>query len=146
MERGNDNHGHADTNHQDGSRISSSALAGAVPLAAAGEQGAGDNAAVVADDAGSEQIEPFSNKIPVFLDRTFRMIESISNDIVCWSEAGDSFIVKQAREREKQRRGGNLEEQCVRLAENLRMHHVEPISNICMPAFLSGLFSRVRGE
>lgn len=35
------------------------------------------------------------NHIPVFLDRTFRMIENVPDDVVCWSEAGDSFIIKQ---------------------------------------------------
>lgn len=43
--------------------------------------------------------EPFNNNIPVFLDRTFRMVESVSDDIVCWSEAGDSFIIKQVSAR-----------------------------------------------
>ncbi|CAN0097995.1 unnamed protein product [Ectocarpus sp. 12 AP-2014] len=39
--------------------------------------------------------EPYnSNHIPVFLDRTFSFIEDASPDIVCWSEAGDSFIIK----------------------------------------------------
>ncbi|CBJ34094.1 n/a [Ectocarpus siliculosus] len=39
--------------------------------------------------------EPYnSNHIPVFLDRTFSFIEDTSPDIVCWSEVGDSFIVK----------------------------------------------------
>lgn len=47
---------------------------------------------------GPQQMEPFINNIPVFLDRTFRMIESVSDDIVSWSDSGDSFIIKQARE------------------------------------------------
>lgn len=41
-----------------------------------------------------EEIEPFNINIPVFMERTFRMIDSVSDDIVCWSRAGDSFIVK----------------------------------------------------
>ncbi|CBJ33318.1 n/a [Ectocarpus siliculosus] len=45
--------------------------------------------------APTQAEEPFNNNIPVFLDRTFRMVESVSDDIVCWSEAGDSFIIKQ---------------------------------------------------
>lgn len=43
-----------------------------------------------------EEIEPFNINIPVFMERTFRMIDSVSDDIVCWSRAGDSFIVKKA--------------------------------------------------
>lgn len=42
------------------------------------------------------EIEPFNINIPVFMERTFRMIDSVSDDIVCWSRAGDSFIVKKA--------------------------------------------------
>lgn len=37
--------------------------------------------------------------IPVFLDRTFRMVEEVPDAVVCWSTAGDSFIVKQVRAR-----------------------------------------------
>lgn len=61
------------------------------------EQGAGDDAE--SDDGGcSEDAKPFNNlNIPTFLDRTFRMIEATSNDIVCWSDRGDSFIIKKAR-------------------------------------------------
>lgn len=36
-----------------------------------------------------------NNHIPVFLDRTFRMVEQVPDDIMCWSTAGDSFIIKQ---------------------------------------------------
>lgn len=55
--------------------------------------------APVADErttAASQEIGVF-NHIPVFLDRTFRMIENVPDDIVCWSTAGDSFIIKQVR-------------------------------------------------
>lgn len=55
-----------------------------------------DNSMRASSSAGSERMEPFNN-VPVFLDRTFRMIESVSDDIVCWSEGGDSFIIKQVR-------------------------------------------------
>lgn len=51
-------------------------------------------------DAASQEIGAFDNHIPVFLDRTFRMIEQVPDDIVCWSTAGDSFIIKQVRARE----------------------------------------------
>ncbi len=34
--------------------------------------------------------------IPVFMERVLKMIEDLSDDIVCWSTAGDSFIVKKA--------------------------------------------------
>ncbi|CAM9252063.1 unnamed protein product, partial [Hapterophycus canaliculatus] len=37
----------------------------------------------------------FRNDVPVFLDQTFRMIENVPDNIVCWSRAGDSFIIKQ---------------------------------------------------
>lgn len=61
-----------------------------------------DEGTATGDALGSEEMEPFNNNIPVFLDRTFRMIENVSNDIVCWSEAGDSFIIKQAsKQRER---------------------------------------------
>lgn len=71
-----------------------------VPISSsAGAQGAiGDN--TMGASAGSERVEPFNNNIPLFLDRTFRMIESVSDDIISWSEAGDSFIIKQVREYE----------------------------------------------
>ncbi|CAN0473932.1 unnamed protein product, partial [Ectocarpus sp. 12 AP-2014] len=41
----------------------------------------------------SHHFEPFTN-IPVFLDRTMRIIENTPDHIVCWSEQGDSFIIK----------------------------------------------------
>lgn len=41
-----------------------------------------------------------NDHIPVFLDRTFSMIEQVPDDIVCWSTAGSSFIVKQVGARE----------------------------------------------
>ncbi|CBJ33316.1 n/a [Ectocarpus siliculosus] len=43
----------------------------------------------------SPEIEPFNSKIPVFLERTFRLIDNTSDDIVSWSAGGDSFIIKQ---------------------------------------------------
>lgn len=44
----------------------------------------------------SQEVGVF-NHIPVFLDRTFRMVENVPDDVVCWSTAGDSFIIKQVR-------------------------------------------------
>lgn len=36
--------------------------------------------------------------VPTFLDRTYRIVEEVSDDIVSWSEpAGDSFIIKQVK-------------------------------------------------
>lgn len=104
MELGNGN-GNVDRNGQHGQggpNISLSSGAGAASLSSADESGldsgAGDNTGA---GGCSEHVEPFNNNIPTFLDRTFKMIETISNDVVCWSEAGDSFIVKQAREEEE---------------------------------------------
>lgn len=94
-----DDHGNAGTPQHyghGGSNISTSSGAGAVPPSSSADESAGENM-----DAGlcSEQMmEPFNNNnIAVFLDRTFKMIETVSDDIVCWSEAGDSFIIKQVR-------------------------------------------------
>lgn len=73
--------------------------AGAVLLSSAVERA---TAAAVAGRGSEEKMEPFNIDVPVFLDRTFRMIESVSsksNNIACWSEAGDSFIIKQARDK-----------------------------------------------
>ena len=83
----NNNNSDADTNHHqhEGSRRSPS-------------PGAGADAAAEAYDVGPAQqevVDSFNNNIPVFLDRTFRMIETLPDDVVCWSEAGDSFIIKQ---------------------------------------------------
>lgn len=98
MERAN---GHADEGTpqhygHEGSNISSSSGAGAVPLSSADDdESAGENM-----DAGfcsGQMVEPFNNNIAVFLDRTFRMIEIVPDDIVSWSEAGNSFIIKQVR-------------------------------------------------
>lgn len=55
-----------------------------------------------------EEIEPFNINIPVFMERTFRMIDSVSDDIVCWSRAGDSFIVKKASDPERDRMSKRL--------------------------------------
>lgn len=76
----------ADTSHQDsGSQTS--------PSPRAGGNGAG------ADDLGAteQDADSFNNNIPVFLDRTFRMIENVPDDVLCWSAAGDSFMIKQVR-------------------------------------------------
>lgn len=72
--------------HENGSQGSQSPGGGAAPDADE-EKAAGGGV--------SEQLEPFNN-IPVFLDRTYRMVENVPDDIVCWSDAGDSFIIKQA--------------------------------------------------
>lgn len=57
----------------------------------------GDGTGGADDPASAEQdVDSFNNNVPVFLDRTFRMIENVPDDVVCWSEAGDSFIIKQA--------------------------------------------------
>ena len=76
--------------HEAGSQGSHSPGGGAAPLSGDEEKAVGAGV--------SEQIEPFNN-IPVFLDRTYRMVENVPDDIVCWSDAGDSFIIKQASER-----------------------------------------------
>lgn len=81
----------------------------AAPGAGAVAQSSSDDGPREMDDKtapASEEIEPFNINIPVFMERTFRMIDSVSDDIVCWSRAGDSFIVKKAskfldRERER---------------------------------------------
>lgn len=91
-----DNNSDADTNHhQDGG----------VGADGAGADGAG------ADDLGAaeQDVDSFNNNIPVFLDRTFRMIENVPDDVVCWSEAGDSFIIKQVCKSVRKRRGGREE-------------------------------------
>ncbi|CAN0524190.1 unnamed protein product, partial [Scytosiphon promiscuus] len=33
--------------------------------------------------------------VPVFLDRTYTIVDTSSDDVVSWSEAGDSFIIRQ---------------------------------------------------
>lgn len=85
----------ADEDHQLGPGGSLTHGAGDVPLSSSADEQA--NVAAAVAGGRSEQMETFHNDIPVFLDRTFRMIESISTDIVCWSQTGDSFIIKQAR-------------------------------------------------
>lgn len=81
--------------------ISQSSAAGAGSLSSDDDEsglepGAGDVAEV---DTSSEHAKPFNDKnIPTFLDRAFRMIERTSDNVVCWSDGGDSFIIKQARE------------------------------------------------
>lgn len=56
-----------------------------------------------ADDPGAteQDVDSFNNNIPVFLDRAFRMVENVPDDVVGWSEAGHSFIIKQARVRKR---------------------------------------------
>lgn len=68
---------------QDSSRVwwSSSLAPAAVGVAAACSQETG---------------RAFSN-VPVFLDRTFTMIEQVPDEIMCWSRDGNSFIIKQVR-------------------------------------------------
>lgn len=69
------------------------------PGASAVAQSSSDDGPREMDDQSApacEEIEPFNINIPVFMERTFRMIDSVSDDIVCWSRAGDSFIVKKA--------------------------------------------------
>ncbi|CAM9421400.1 unnamed protein product [Pylaiella littoralis] len=46
-------------------------------------------------------MDAFINKIPPFLDRMFGLIDDVHHDIVCWSAAGDSFIIKQVPEFER---------------------------------------------
>ena len=65
-----------------------------------GERGVGGRAA-----ARSQQMEPPMH-IPVFLDRTFRMVEQGPADVVCWSRAGTSFIIKQVRIKPAERHFG----------------------------------------
>lgn len=50
--------------------------------------------------ACSPEIPSLSKNVPVFLDRTFKMIGQVPDDIICWSRAGDSFIIKQVRARD----------------------------------------------
>ncbi len=76
--------------HENGSQGSQSPGGGAAPDA--------EEEKPVGGGVVSEQLEPFNN-IPVFLDRTYRMVENVPDDIVCWSDAGDSFIIKQASEK-----------------------------------------------
>lgn len=46
---------------------------------------------------------PETFNIPSFLERILKMIENVSDHIVCWSEAGDSFIIKQVSEQDRSR-------------------------------------------
>jgi len=52
--------------------------------------------------AFQQENESSAINIPVFMERVLKMIEDLSDDIVCWSTAGDSFIVKKVK-RDKQR-------------------------------------------
>lgn len=70
-------------------RISQASGAGAVPQSPCGNEPRVGAAGV------SARFDPL-NHIPVFLDQTFRMVEGLPDGVVCWSEAGDSFIIKQA--------------------------------------------------
>ena len=38
-----------------------------------------------------------TSTLPLFTELLLRMIEELSDDVVSWSIAGDSFIIKQAR-------------------------------------------------
>lgn len=100
MKRDSSSNGTADGNNQHehgeprASVASGSASISATHSATDAPKGSADNTAG-ASPTGSERTESFNNNIALFLDRTFRMIESVPDDIVCWSEAGDSFIIKQ---------------------------------------------------
>lgn len=59
----------------------------------------GERRRVGGSAAAPQQMGPPTMHIPVFLDRIFRMIENVPDDVVCWSKAGDSFIIKQVRAR-----------------------------------------------
>lgn len=86
----NDNGSFVTRHHEyDRFRISQSAGAGTVPQSPCANEPRVGAAGV------SGQLD-LLNHIPVFLDRTFRMIEDLPDDVLCWSEAGDSFIIKQA--------------------------------------------------
>eukprot|EP00752_Nemacystus_decipiens_P011040 g9809.t1 len=47
--------------------------------------------------AASEHMVDPAMRIPIFLDRAFSMVERGPADVICWSRAGDSFIIKQVR-------------------------------------------------
>lgn len=102
-----------DTPQQHGGRdgwhdISSPSGAGTAVSRSSSAAAAADETTAACDNTDAEcsaqMMEPFNNDIAVFLDRTFRMIEAVPNDIVCWSEAGDSFKIKQVRQAECQAR------------------------------------------
>lgn len=46
-------------------------------------------------DPAKPQRPPPMQPVPVFLDRTYTMVDTSSDDVVSWSEAGDSFIIRQ---------------------------------------------------
>ena len=58
------------------------------------DQPVGDGGKAVGFDRDNE--EPSNANIPVFMERVLCMIDDLSDDVVCWSAAGDSFIVKKA--------------------------------------------------
>lgn len=116
----------AGMNHQLGTGGALTCGARAAPLSSVDEM---DERAASSSAAGrySEQMETFNNEAPVFLDRTFTMIESISNDVMCWSEGGDSFIIKQARASERTRDAeGPVKVTCV-YSRCACIRHVRPI-------------------
>lgn len=61
------------------------------------ERSSGARAGVGRRASASQQKTETPTHIPNFLERTFRMIEQGPADVVCWSRAGDSFIIKQVR-------------------------------------------------
>lgn len=61
------------------------------------ERSSGARAGVGGRASASQQKTETPTHIPNFLERTFRMIEQGAADVVCWSRAGDSFIIKQVR-------------------------------------------------
>lgn len=46
-------------------------------------------------DPAKPQRPPPMQPVPVFLDRTYTIVDTSSDDVVSWSEAGDSFIIRQ---------------------------------------------------
>lgn len=57
--------------------------------------------AVPQSPCGNEPRVGAGSHISIFLDRTFRMVETLPDDVICWSEVGDSIIVKQASDTER---------------------------------------------
>ncbi|CAM9501155.1 unnamed protein product, partial [Ectocarpus fasciculatus] len=68
----------ADTNGQEVEEVREGAAPASAPMEEDIEQPASEDET----PAPSQVEEPFNNNIPVFLDRTFRMVESVSDDVV----------------------------------------------------------------
>eukprot|EP00752_Nemacystus_decipiens_P011167 g9921.t1 len=73
----------------DGNQLRGQDSAGVRPSSSAAAAAVGSNT------VACSEMEALSESVPAFLDRTFKMIEQVPDDIVCWSRAGDSFIIKQ---------------------------------------------------